>query len=101
MFNEQSRDVEESYELSKVTAQEQVADVQSPIDTPTTLSAKSSMAVLRVEEPQEGVNVQELPPVDRGLRAWTFCAAGFVLEMMVWGFGFRLVADSTYNCDIL
>ena len=89
MFNEQSRDVEESYELSKVTAQEQVADVQSPIDTPATLSAKSSMAVLRVEEPQEGVNVQELPPVDRGLRAWTFCAAGFVLEMMVWGFGFR------------
>ncbi|KAI0754563.1 MFS general substrate transporter [Daedaleopsis nitida] len=56
--------------------------------TPMTLSARSSMAALRVVDPQEGANVQELAPVDRGVRAWTFCAAGFVVEMMVWGFGF-------------
>ena len=54
-------------------------------------SARSSMAALRVADPQQGVTVQELPPVDRGIRAWTFCAAAFVLEMMVWGFGFRSV----------
>ena len=57
--------------------------------TPTTLSAQSSMAALRAVEPQEGVNIQELPPVDRGVGAWTFCITACVLEMMVWGFGFR------------
>ncbi|RPD56103.1 MFS general substrate transporter [Lentinus tigrinus ALCF2SS1-7] len=56
--------------------------------TPGTMSEESSMAAMRVEDPQEGVTVQELPPVDKGIRAWTFCAAAFVLEMMVWGFGF-------------
>ena len=47
---------------------------------------QSSIAV----EPQEGVNIQELPPVDRGRRAWMFCISGFILEMMVWGFASRL-----------
>ena len=59
--------------------------------SPTTLSRRSSMAPLRVDDPQEGVNVQELPPVDGGWRAWTFCLAAFLLETMVWGFGFRSV----------
>lgn len=59
--------------------------------TPRTLSAQSSMVALRAGDPKEGVNVQELAPVDRGVQAWTFCFAGFVLEMMVWGFGFRSV----------
>ncbi|KAI0741945.1 MFS general substrate transporter [Daedaleopsis nitida] len=57
-------------------------------DTPTVLSAQSSMVALRAVDPQEGTNVQELPPVDRGFRAWSFCAAAFVLEMMIWGFSF-------------
>lgn len=30
----------------------------------------------------------ELPPVDRGVKAWSFVAAAFVLETIVWGFGF-------------
>ncbi|KAF8601580.1 MFS general substrate transporter [Ceratobasidium sp. AG-I] len=29
-----------------------------------------------------------LPPVDRGVKAWTFVAAAFALETLVWGFGF-------------
>ncbi len=58
-----------------------------------TVSTQSSMVALRVADPQEGVTVQELPPVDKGIGAWTFCAAGFVLEMMVWGFGFRFVSS--------
>ncbi|KAB5587828.1 transport protein [Ceratobasidium theobromae] len=29
-----------------------------------------------------------LPPVDRGFKAWSFVAAAFVLETLVWGFGF-------------
>ncbi|KDQ61479.1 hypothetical protein JAAARDRAFT_54845 [Jaapia argillacea MUCL 33604] len=35
-----------------------------------------------------GVHVQELPPIDRGTKAWTFCFCSFILETMVWGFGF-------------
>ena len=35
------------------------------------------------------VNVQELPPVDIGWRAWTFCFSGCMLETLVWGFGLR------------
>ncbi|KAH7322172.1 major facilitator superfamily domain-containing protein [Rhizoctonia solani] len=29
-----------------------------------------------------------LPPMDTGFAAWSFVAAGFVLETLVWGFGF-------------
>ncbi|KAH7322171.1 major facilitator superfamily domain-containing protein [Rhizoctonia solani] len=29
-----------------------------------------------------------LPPVDRGFAAWSFVFAGFMLEALVWGFGF-------------
>ncbi|KAG8729591.1 hypothetical protein FRC12_020864 [Ceratobasidium sp. 428] len=29
-----------------------------------------------------------LPPVDRGFKAWSFIAAAFVLEILVWGLGF-------------
>ncbi|CCO32562.1 hypothetical protein BN14_06624 [Rhizoctonia solani AG-1 IB] len=29
-----------------------------------------------------------LPPVDKGFAAWSFVAAAFMLETLVWGFGF-------------
>ncbi|EMD38972.1 hypothetical protein CERSUDRAFT_112686 [Gelatoporia subvermispora B] len=48
----------------------------------------SSAALAYQLEPQDGVNVQELPAVDSGRKAWTFCISAFVLETMVWGFGF-------------
>lgn len=35
------------------------------------------------------LSIQELPPVDRGRQAWTFCFCNFVVETLVWGFGFR------------
>ncbi|KAI0759368.1 MFS general substrate transporter [Trametes elegans] len=73
---EDSNDLQQDYEMSTLHG------------TPATLSAKSSRAALHISGPQEGATVQELPPVDRGLKAWTFCISGFVLEMMVWGFGF-------------
>ena len=70
---------------------------------PEILSVRSSIAALRVAgSTEDSVNVQELPPVDRGLKAWTFCASGFVLEMMIWGFGFRFAVLkaglSLYEC---
>ena len=64
--------------------------------TPHALSAQSSRAPLHANDPQEGTTIQELPPVDRGFKAWAFCLSGFVLEMMVWGFGFRSVLDSSH-----
>ncbi|CAE6348735.1 unnamed protein product [Rhizoctonia solani] len=30
----------------------------------------------------------DLPPMDTGLEAWTFVASAFVLETLIWGFGF-------------
>ena len=53
--------------------------------------SSSTLNVAKVDPVDKDVNAQELPPADRGIRAWTFCAAGFVLEMMTWGFGFRSV----------
>ncbi|KZT20102.1 MFS general substrate transporter [Neolentinus lepideus HHB14362 ss-1] len=35
-----------------------------------------------------GEGEKQLPPTDRGWRAWTFCFASFWLETIVWGFGF-------------
>lgn len=36
----------------------------------------------------EELAMPTLPPVDRGVKAWTFVAAAFALETLVWGFGF-------------
>lgn len=55
------------------------------------LSGLSSSELLNGDS-STGVNVQqELPPVDGGRKAWSFCAAAFVLEALVWGFGFTCV----------
>lgn len=35
------------------------------------------------------LSAQALPPVDGGRQAWTFCFCAFLLETIVWGFGFR------------
>ena len=79
-------DTKSPYELTTFSAG------PSQPDTPISpLSRRSSMAALHAVDPQEGANIQELPPMDGGVRAWTFCAAAMVLEMMVWGFSFRLV----------
>nr|VWP01489.1 Cytochrome P450 monooxygenase CYP52X1 [Ganoderma boninense] len=43
-----------------------------------------------------GVSVQELAPVDRGVRAWTFCFCSFVLETMIWGFCFSFNVFQNY-----
>ncbi|EJF57758.1 MFS general substrate transporter [Dichomitus squalens LYAD-421 SS1] len=37
---------------------------------------------------RDGLTVQELAPMDRGIRAWTFCFCSFLLETMIWGFCF-------------
>ena len=83
------------YELATLNA----AGTSQP-ETPAALSAQSSMAALRAADPQEGTNVQELPPVDGGFRAWSFCFSAVVLEMMVWGFGFRSVRQAAGSLPV-
>lgn len=72
------------YELSELRLED-----NSTKGTPVMLSNRSSRAALHAEDPQEGATVQELPPIDGGIKAWTFCFSAFMLEMMVWGFAFR------------
>ena len=89
--------MEASYEMNALSTPQNTSHPTSLAPLP---SAQSSAAALQLTNPQEGANIQELPPVDRGLKAWTFCASSFVLETMVWGFGFRFVTCSTYKCDV-
>jgi hypothetical protein len=39
-------------------------------------------------EHQNQQSAVSLAPVDKGIQAWTFVASSFVLEALVWGFGF-------------
>ena len=82
--------MQEQYELSEVEI-----SMTSGIPTHSTLSANqevSEEATFRIAL-DEGVTVQELAPMDHGVRAWTFCCCAFVLETMIWGFCFRWVLD--------
>ena len=85
----QGNQVLEQYELPEL--QRTSASMQ-PAPAPATVSAnlEGSEAALQMTS-DGGVTVQELAPVDRGMRAWTFCFCSFVLETMIWGFCFRSV----------
>ena len=81
----------EQYELPEL--QRTSASMQ-PAPAPSAVSAnlEGSEAALQMA-PDGGVTVQELAPVDHGVRAWTFCFCSFVLETMIWGFCFRFVLE--------
>ncbi|OJT02208.1 hypothetical protein TRAPUB_7323 [Trametes pubescens] len=78
--NDQAHDIEQ-FELSSMQDDPDAKGTSTPA---TTYTRSSSRAALHSEDPQEGATVQELPPIDRGIKAWTFCFSAFVLEMMVW-----------------
>ncbi|KAL3472268.1 MFS general substrate transporter [Aspergillus californicus] len=42
---------------------------------------------------------QQLPPVDRGMDAWLFLAACFVMEALVWGFAFTYGVFQAYYTE--
>ena len=83
----------EQYELSSLQPE---SGQQTPASTP--YSAQSSQAALQAAL-DDGLTVQELAPLDRGIKAWTFCFSSFVLEMMIWGFCFRCVTGIPYVAD--
>ncbi|CDO70615.1 hypothetical protein BN946_scf184748.g12 [Trametes cinnabarina] len=74
------------YELSTFRGDRSMPNDSTRDSSPARSHASGSR--LRHSEPQEGATIQELAPLDRGIRAWTFCACGFIVEMMVWGFLF-------------
>ena len=80
----------EQYELSglEITGSEQLARLAVSDNME---GAETALQTV----PNDGVTVQELAPMDRGVRAWTFCCCAFVMETMIWGFCFRSVVYST------
>ena len=83
----------EQYELSRTTWESE----QHPRADSTTTSVDRALseASLQITSEQAGMNVQELAPIDRGIKAWTFCFCSFVLEMTTWGFCFRYVSAAS------
>lgn len=77
----------EQIELSSLETQRRQQDTQSNASITT--------------EPSPSVNIQELPPVDKGWQAWSFCFAGVVLEALVWGFSFRSVIFLTLLNELM
>ncbi|TCD69780.1 hypothetical protein EIP91_006316 [Steccherinum ochraceum] len=51
---------------------------------------------LRSDLPDSDTAVHALPPFDGGWRAWTFVAAGFVLETFIWGFNYSYGVFQNY-----
>jgi hypothetical protein len=45
---------------------------------------------------QEGPHEFSLPPADGGKAAWLFLAAGFVVEVLIWGFSFSFGVFQEY-----
>ncbi|KAI0672646.1 MFS general substrate transporter [Trametes maxima] len=64
------------------------SDLQAGTVLAEELRSASSGTAHHDSDPQEGATIQELAPVDRGIKAWTFCFAGFILDITVWGFSF-------------
>ncbi|KAJ3992503.1 hypothetical protein F5050DRAFT_907876 [Lentinula boryana] len=49
------------------------------------INAMSSPNVANVSNSEQRSNVVELPPVDKGFKAWSFCASACALETFIWG----------------
>ena len=81
--------IPEQYELSELGM---TSGNQQPTPARPTVSTEPGESEAALQTiPDDGVAVQELAPVDRGVRAWTFCCCSFVLETMIWGFCFRSI----------
>lgn len=77
----------EEFELSSVPPQQPESGQQTPASG-APLTAHASLDALQ-RAIHDNITVQELAPIDGGIRAWTFCGCSFVLEMFIWGFCFR------------
>ncbi|KAL4244542.1 Proton-linked Monocarboxylate Transporter [Abortiporus biennis] len=67
--------------------------------TPTEAKSSQEIAVSSMEaagNTGQNINIQELPPLDRGWRAWSFCFAAFIVEALVWGFSYSYGVFQNY-----
>lgn len=51
-------------------------------------ASRSSVHETSLSSSTPGIHSSELPPVDTGFGAWSFVASAFILDTLVWGFGF-------------
>ena len=77
----------EGFELSSIPLQQPESGQQTPASSAPLTAHASPDALQRAIH--DNITVQELAPIDGGIRAWTFCGCSFVLEMFIWGFCFR------------
>ena len=84
----------EQYELSELVT----SGSQQRMPARSVVPAESEGIVVALQAvPDDGVIVQELAPVDRGVQAWMFCCCSFILETMIWGFCFRSVLIRSFG----
>ncbi|KAA1476049.1 MFS general substrate transporter [Dentipellis sp. KUC8613] len=74
------------FDLSKATDQDQDTGTQKTVDTMTVTDPAAAEFAQFDADPSH--NELELAPVDTGFAAWSFLAAAFVVEMLVWSFPF-------------
>ncbi|PIL34071.1 MFS general substrate transporter [Ganoderma sinense ZZ0214-1] len=85
---------QEQYELSELAVTS--GGLRHILASPTAPTEPEGTTATLQTVPDDGVIVQELAPVDRGVRAWTFCCCSFVLETMIWGFCFSFNVFQNY-----
>ncbi|KAK3302430.1 major facilitator superfamily domain-containing protein [Chaetomium strumarium] len=76
--------------------------MRSEVGVTTAIELQSSEESPRTSSPERqvedghGHEMQSLPPVDRGKDAWLFLAACFMIEALVWGFGYSFGVFQNY-----
>ena len=95
----------ETLELGPVASSSRKDEVMVAVDSKA--SSRQQLEQISVIDPQgsreqlhaadadavDRDNVQELAPIDGGWPAWRFVAAGFMVEVMIWGFQFWSVLE--------
>jgi hypothetical protein len=64
--------------------------------THTTIGSRSASHDAHAQEDTLQRELSELSPMDKGLGAWSFVASAFILDTLVWGFGFTWVNTMNY-----
>ena len=77
-----------------VVVNDSKASSRQQLEQISVIDPHGSREQLRADAAAERDNVvQELAPIDGGWPAWRFVAAGFMVEVMIWGFQFWSVLE--------
>src|ERR1700761_4277573 len=93
--------IHEAIELSnsQLSVQNDFARSETEHDVHGALS-QNDMAndIVRIDD-DAALNELSLPPADRGIQAWLFLLAAFMLEALVWGFAWTFGVFQDYYSD--